>query len=98
MKEAFLDCSRWGKCSVNSCPLDSEQDEHESRADDPQTECKAERDERYKIGKDTDLPRKGLTWIEWGNKVGAEKRWRKKSERKKASLRMQKIRQNLQGF
>ena len=90
MKEAYLDCPKWDRCSVNSCPLDSEQDEHESRPDDPQTKCKAGRSERYKIGKETELPRRGLTKKEW---AALQRELKVPPEKRKA--RMEKMRGHL---
>jgi len=88
----YKQCPRFNKCSVNCCPLDPDQDERPSMAGDPQTKCKLDRDTRWKIGKDSDLPRRGLTKREWGNKKAAETRWKKPEERKKAIERMANIR------
>ena len=67
-------CPRWDRCSVPSCPLDLKQSLRVVLPGDET--CTMAKTSRYRIGKNTPLPRKGLTKLEWA----AKQRWESKSE------------------
>ena len=67
-------CPRFNKCSVPICPLDLLQDLRNQLQDEPT--CTFPKSRRYRIGKNTNLPREGLTKKEWAAKV----RWQSLTE------------------
>jgi hypothetical protein len=68
--EPFRECPRFDRCSVNSCPLDPDQDLHTVHKLDKEQKCPMEKGVRVRIGsKYPDLlPRLGLTSLEWAAK------------------------------
>ena len=52
-------CPRFQRCDVPNCPLDLSQDQRTSLAGEKK--CTLAQSYRLKIGKPTELPRKGLT-------------------------------------
>ncbi len=80
-------CPRFDRCSVPVCPLDPSQDERDILPGEPK--CALPKAKRYAIGKDSDLPRKGLTKREWAGLT----RWQGLSEAEKACQEV-----NLRGF
>ena len=75
------ECPRFPSCSVNHCPLDPEQDQHQAHTDDRQRKCTMEKNVRRRIGQKYPdiLPLLGLTPKEaagarvWANCSEAEK-------------------------
>ena len=75
------ECCRFNKCSVPKCPLDLLQDRRTKLQDEPK--CTLAKSVRYRIGKDTPLPYKGLTRNEWA----AKRRWESLPDEEKARRR-----------
>ena len=70
-------CPRFLKCSVPICPLDLLQDERTKLPGEPS--CTLAKSIRFRIGKNTDLPKKGLTQRELSGRL----RWDALSESEK---------------
>ena len=94
--EPMRECPRYAACSVNHCPLDPEQDRHESHPDDKERKCPMEKGVRHRIGFKYHhlLPLDGLTPAEvagarsWA-KLPAAQQWER---REAARERMTKLR------
>ncbi len=78
--ENMKKCSRFDSCSVPFCPLDYWQDERVVLSDEPK--CDMEKEVRYRIGKNTELPNKGLTKSEMAGK----KNWESKTDKEKEAI------------
>ena len=63
-------CPQFNSCNATFCPLDYYQKERVIEKDD--TKCPQKKFIRYNIGKDTELPLKGLTKREWIGKKLSE--------------------------
>jgi len=78
-------CPHFGRCSAPFCPLDPDQDERDYGKDE--SKCNLSKKKRYAIGIGSDLPRKGLTKMEWA----AQQRWNgldeTEKQRRQAKLR-----------
>lgn len=64
-------CSHFDRCSSPLCPLDFYQKERMRLVDEPK--CTMRKASRYRIGKNTELPYKGLTKQEWAGKMLSKK-------------------------
>lgn len=76
-------CPRFQRCSVPICPLDLLQDERDYLPGEPK--CTMAKSIRYRIGQDNDLPRKGLTKMEWA----ARQRYLNRSPEEKEQFKNQ---------
>lgn len=78
-------CPRFQRCSVNKCPLDSD-DELRSELKGEE-KCNMEKNVRLRIGTECGLPRLGLTNAEFS----AHQKWQGRSEEEKDEIRKQMI-------
>lgn len=62
-KESMNLCPKFGHCSASRCPLDPMMDKLKAYSDEPK--CTLRKSTRYKIGKNSQLPHKGLTKQEY---------------------------------
>lgn len=74
-------CPRFERCSVPICPLDLFQDERDRLPCEPK--CTLGKKRRFLIGRETSLPRKGLTSREWS----ARQRYNSLSEEEKDRMK-----------
>ncbi|MFW9940368.1 MAG: hypothetical protein ACFFFT_04955 [Candidatus Thorarchaeota archaeon] len=84
MIKPYLECPRFDFCSVNACPLDSQN--RESIPDDPETECKSLLFIRKRIAEKYNLPNHGMTekeMIRERRRIAAKKRWENLSDEEK---------------
>ena len=68
---AYHECPNFDSCSVNACPLASE--DYESLPDDPETECTAMLSTRQRITAKYGLPNQGKTKKELINGARSER-------------------------
>jgi hypothetical protein len=61
--EPMRNCPRFEKCSVPICPLDPFAEQRDRLSGEPS--CTLAKTIRIRIAADSDLPRKGLTKLEW---------------------------------
>lgn len=73
--ELMEQCPKFNHCSAPKCPLDYYQDERTRLKGEPI--CKAKKETRFKIGKDSSLKFKGLTKSEYSWMMSGAKRFRK---------------------
>ena len=71
-------CARFERCSAPICPLDLLEDERDYIRGEQK--CTSPKSRRIKVGRDSELPRKGLTKSEWA----ASQRWERLSDTEKA--------------
>ena len=57
----YLECPRFGECSVNCCPLDPKAESRPSLPEDAESECKARISTRKTIALKYGLPNRGMT-------------------------------------
>ncbi len=61
--QTLQQCPRFCRCSASICPLDPDQKLRSYFPGEPK--CTLSKSKRYAIGKNTNLPQKGLTKREW---------------------------------
>jgi len=85
IKEAYENCPRFKRCSVNKCPLDSHYPDRESIAGDKERKCGQSKARRVKLAEGFNLKYGGLTVREYNAKL----RYNALSKKEKEALKEQ---------